>query len=225
MELQSIVSENILLEEQKVKDKNEVYVDLGSLDFDKLKAAFLKQPKKNSITYNLQQAIEKKLQQMLRENPLRLEFYERYKEIIKAYNEGKSLENTERAFERLNNFVKELTLEEKRAVKENLKNQETLAIFDLLTKDKALNAKERKQVKKVAEETLEKLKAEKLKVERWRESRQITAQVKQLISDQLYHLPQESYPDEELKTLSTEIYQHIFSNYYGNGQSIYDRRA
>jgi type I restriction enzyme R subunit len=39
----------------------------------------------------------------------------------------------------------------------------------------SLAAKDRKQAKKVARETLDKLKAEKLKIKRWRESRQVTA--------------------------------------------------
>jgi type I restriction enzyme R subunit len=73
---------------------------------------------------------------MLKENPLRLEFYERYKEIIAEYNQGKTLENTVKAFENLNEFVKDLTLEEQRAVRENLKDQETLAIYDLLREEK-----------------------------------------------------------------------------------------
>ena len=34
----------------------------------------------------IQQAVEKKLEQMMKENPLRLEFYDRYKEIIDEYN-------------------------------------------------------------------------------------------------------------------------------------------
>ena len=82
MELQSLVSDSVVVKENEVADKEGVYVDLSTLDFDKLKAAFAKTPRKNTLTYNLQQAIEKKLQQMLKENPLRLEFYERYKEII-----------------------------------------------------------------------------------------------------------------------------------------------
>jgi len=141
---------------------------------------------------------------MLKENPLRLEFYERYKEIIDDYNKGKTLENTVRAFDNLNDFVKDLTHEEKRAMRENL-DQEVLAIFDLLREGKELDTKELKQVKKVARETLEKLKVEKLKVERWRESRQITAQIKIMIYDKLLGLPEQAY--------------------YGGGNSVYQQRA
>ena len=225
MELQSIVSDSVVIKENEVAEQEGVYVDLGSLDFEKLKAAFAKTPRKNTLTYNLQQAIEKKLQQMLKENPLRLEFYERYKEIIAAYNAGKSLENTVKAFENLSDFIKDLTLEEQRAVRENLEDQEALAIFDLLREGKELEGKELKQVKKVARETLDKLKKEKLKIERWRESRQITAQIKIMIYDNLLSLPQDSYSDEEVSLKTVSVYQHIYSNYYGGGRSVYQQAS
>ena len=225
MELQSVVSDSVLIKENEVADKEGVYVDLSTLDFEKLKAAFAKAPRKNTLTYNLQQAIEKKLQQMLKENPLRLEFYERYKEIIAEYNAGKTLENTVKAFENLNEFIKDLTVEEQRAVRENLEDQEALAIFDLLREGKELEGKDLKQVKKVAKETLDKLKAEKLKIERWREKRQITAQVKGIIHDNLLWLPQEIYTDQDVSLKTANVYQHIYSNYYGGGKSVYQHAS
>ncbi len=225
MELQAVVSDSVKLKDQGVEDKEGVYVDLSTLDFDKLKAAFTKTKRKNTLTYSLQQAIDKKLEQMLKENPLRLEFYDRYKEIIAEYNQGKSLENTVKAFENLSNFIEDLTIEEQRAVRENLSDQEALAIFDLLREGKILEGNELKQVKKVAIETLDKLKAEKLKVERWRESRQVTAQVKGLIYDNLLWLPERTYSDEDVSLKTVSVYQHIFSNYYGGGRSVYQMSA
>lgn len=221
MELQAIVSDSIIIKESIVEEPDGVSVDLSTLDFDKLKAAFAKVERKNTFTYNMQQAIEKKLEQMLKENPLRLEFYERYKGIIAEYNQGKSLENTIKAFENLNNFIKDLTFEEQRAVRENLQNQEALAIFDLLREGKELEGKDLKQVKKVARETLDTLKAEKLKIDRWRESRQITAQVKGMIYNNLLWLPEDAYSDEEVSMKTISVYQHIYSNYYGGGRSAY----
>ena len=225
IDLQSIVSDSVLLKENEVTGKDGIYVDLSMLDFQKLKAAFAQTPRKNTLTYSLQQAIDKKLQQMLKENPLRLEFYERYKEIIAEYNAGKTLENTIKAFDDLNEFIQELTVEEQRAVRENLENQESLAIFDLLREGKKLEGRELKQVKKVAKETLDKLKTEKLKIERWRESRQITAQVKGLIYDNLLWLPQDIYTDEDVNTKTITVYQHIYSSYYGGGKSIYQQAS
>ena len=224
-ELQSIVSESVIVSDDKVADKEEVYVDLSSLDFEKLKSAFAKTPRKNTLTYNLQQAIEKKLEQMLKENPLRLEFYDRYKEIIKEYNEGKSQASVEKAFNNLSSLVQDLSFEEARIVRENLRDQEVLAIYDLLREGKTLDKKGTKQVKKVATETLDKLKEEVLKVERYRESREATAKAKSIIYDKLLWLPQETYTDEEVSLKSIGVYQHIFTNYFGGGKSVYQRSA
>jgi type I restriction enzyme R subunit len=99
-------------------------------------------------------------------------------------------------------------------------DEETLAIYDLLKKP-TLTKEEEKEVKKVAKETLEKLKAEKLKVERWRESTQVSSQVKTMIKDSLEWLPQAPYPDEELADLNHVVYQHVYANYQGAGMSTY----
>ena len=109
-----------------------------------------------------------------------MEFYERYQEIIEEYNSGKSAEDIKKAFDDLTNFMEEMTYEQARAIRENL-DQETLAIFDLLMEDKELLANEKAEVKKVAKDMLVKLKQEKLRIDRWQESRQVTAQVKTMI--------------------------------------------
>jgi len=223
MDLQAIVSDSVAIRDE-VKEKDEdVYVDLSSLDFGKLQAAFAKTPRKNTLVFNLQEAIEQRLEQMMKENPLRIDFYERYKEIIDEYNKGKSLEDTVKTFGTLTEFIKSLSFEEQRVVRENLGDQETLAIFDLLKEGKDLTPKEIKEVKKVAAKTLEILKAEKLKIDNWRESRQVKAQVKSMIYDSLLYLPEESYSDEEVGVKTANVYQHIFTNYYGAGNSVYSR--
>ena len=111
-----------------------------------------------------------------------------------------------------------------RVLEESDGDEELLAIFDLLVKGKTLTDAKRKKVKKVAADTLEKLQ-EKLRIERWRESREITAAVRLLIKDSLYHLPEEDYPDEELETRTIALYQHVHASYYGGGQSVYQQAS
>lgn len=213
MKLQRLVNDSVYITNSP-NIADDVYVDLGKLNFELLKEAFKKTPRKNSITFELQKAIDRKLQQMLKENPLRLEFHDHYKKIIEKYNKGKTFEDTVKAFDELTQFLETLNHEEKRAVRENL-DQETLAIFDLLKDGKMLSSKELKEVKKIAKETLAKLKAENLNIERWRESRQLTAQVKSLIYNNFLWLPQNSYSDEEVTSKSLSVYQHIYSTYPG----------
>ena len=218
LQLQEVVNDSVFINE--VTEPEPDYIDLSNLDFDKLKAAFKKINRKNTVVFDLQQAIEKKLKQMIKENPLRLEFYEKYKEIIEEYNNGKDINATKKAFDDLTDFLNSLSKEDSRAMREGL-DEETLAIFDLLNKE-TLNDKERDEVKKVSKQTLETLKAEKLKVERWRESTQLRAQVKTTIYDTLLWLPQEPYSENEVDEKTNVIYQHIFTNYYGGGKSVYD---
>ncbi len=216
--LQQEVSMSISIHDNEVRDID--YVDLSCLDFDKLRAAFAKSTQKNALVFDLQEAIQKKLEQMVQQNPIRLEFYEKYKTIIEEYNQGKDVQVVQKAFDALNDFMKnELTPEMDRAMREGL-DEETLAVFDLLKKP-ALTKAEETAVKEVAKQTLATLKAEKLKIERWRESIQVTAQVKTMIDHSLQWLPQESYPDEELEVKSLLVYQHVYANYQGAGFSRY----
>jgi len=225
-ELQALVSEDVIVKEGTVAEKEGVYIDLSTLNIDLLKASFAKHPRKNTLTKNLQEAVKQKLAQMLKENPTRSSFYQRYKEIIAEYNQGKDQVSVSKAFERLNELIKDLTMEEQRAIRENLGgNQEVLAVLDLLLEGKQLDAKAIKKVKEVAKKTLETLKEEKLNIARWRESRQITAQVKGVIYNNLLWLPQEAYSDEEVSLKTVSVYQHIHSSYYGEGRSVYQESA
>ena len=216
--LQQEVSMSISLETNVVRETD--YVDLGNLDFDKLRLAFAKSDNKNAVVFDLQKAIDQKLQQMVQENPIRLEFYEKYKLIIEEYNAGKDIHAVQKAFDDVNDFVENvLTPEMERAVREGL-DEETLAIYDVLKKPE-LSKKEEDAVKSVAKKVLATLKEEKLKIDRWRESTQVSSQVKVMIDEGLQYLPQEPYPDEELDTASLVVYQHIYSNYQGGGVSRY----
>lgn len=218
LELQQIVNDSVVIDENEhaLDDKNEVYVDLAHLDFEKLKAAFARTSKKNTLVFDLQRAVDKKLKRMLQDNPMRMEFYERYQEIIEEYNRGKSLEDTMRSFDKLNQFINELNHEDARAMRENL-TDESLAIFDLLRSGKELTGEELKDVKKIAAGTLNDLKQEKLKIDRWRESRQVQAQVKTMIFNAFQWLPQRVYTDDDVAAKTMAVYQHIYTNYPGVG--------
>lgn len=219
LKLQKLVNESIFIEPTKGTDA-EVAIDLSTLDIDKLRVAFARTTEKNTIVFDLQSALEKKLNQMLKENPLRIEFYEKYKKIIEEYNKGKSIEDTIAAFKKLTEFIETLSVEDSRAVREQL-DEETLAIYDLLKEGKELSTVDIKNVKKVAVDTLKKLKEEKLKIERWRESTQMKAQVRTMIYDYLQYLPQPIYSDNDVAFKTGVVYQHIYTNYPGGYYSAY----
>ncbi|KIA89585.1 type I restriction endonuclease subunit R [Kaistella jeonii] len=208
LRLQSVVNDSIIID--TVSEPVNVAIDLSNLDADALRKAFEKVQRKNELVYDLNKAVEQKLEQMLKENPLRMEFYDRYKEIVEEYNNGKSEAELKRSFTKLTDFVQTLSTEEKRAFQENL-DEPTLSIFDLLIQNKELTQTEREQVKKVAKDTLEKLQTEKLNILNWKESREMKAGIKTTIYDQLLWLPEEKYTDEEVSLKSLAVYQHVYS--------------
>ena len=207
MRLQQEVNLSVSVQASTASDDD--YVDLGNLDFDKLRQAFARSEKKNQVVFDLQEAIEQKLERMVQQNPIRLKFYERYKMIIEEYNQGKDLQAVQKAFDNLQELMKELSEEDARAIAEGL-DEETLAIFDLLRKPE-LSKQEEDEVKGVAVKTLSTLKAEQLAIERWRESTQVTARVKLTILENMEYLPQKAYDDDEVITYADRVYQHIFS--------------
>ena len=220
MQLQALVDESVFVKPPTEPHMEDPYIDLSSLNFEKLKAAFSNVKRKNTFVFDLQKAIARKLKQMVQENPLRLQFYDEYKRIIDEYNRGKDTNATEEAFNKLTEFSQSLSVEETRAMREGL-TEETLAIFDLLKKDN-LNKKEIDEVKKIAQQTLDVLKEEKLKLARWRESTQIRAQIKTTIYNTLLWLPEVAYPEVEVLEKADVVYQHIFSSYSGEGRSVYE---
>ncbi len=131
--------------------------------------------------------IERKLDALILRNKTRMDFREQYKTMIQEYHNGsKSLEEI---YQQLVEFSGELLHEEQRHIREELENEEELAVFDLLTKpDMKLNQKEIKQVKATARQLLSSLKTEKMVID-WKKKQQTRAGVKQAIEIELDRLP------------------------------------
>jgi type I restriction enzyme R subunit len=205
-------------------DSGKVF-DISHIDFDKLRKEFEGLANKNTTVQSIKDAVEKKLRRMIQQNPLRMNFYERYREIIDAYNRETDRLTIEKTFEQLVKFVGDLSEEEQRSVKEGL-NEEHLAVFDLLVRTKGdLATKERNRVKHVAAELLEAIKAELARLDHWTEKRQTQAQVQQLIYNYLYDentgLPVEAYSDDEVKALAEVVYLHVYQQYESATESVY----
>jgi type I restriction enzyme R subunit len=195
-------------------------IDLGKIDFDALKAQFAS-GYKHTETEKLKGIISSQLTQMLRLNKSRMNYLEKFQQMIDEYNAGSR--NVEIFFADLIEFAQELNLEDKRAIAEKL-TEEELAIFDLLTQpDITLTEKEKLAIKKVAKELLSTLKQEKLVLD-WRRRQQTKAAVKVAIEDILDRLP-ESYSAEAYQRKCQEVYQHVYECYYEAGRSIYTTAA
>lgn len=189
--------------------------DLSKIDFEKIKAIIDKN-KKHIAAERLKQKIMNKLDAMVKMNPLRLTFAEKFQKLIDEYNEG--AKRVEEFFGELINFAKELNEEEKRGLSEQL-TEEELAIFDLLLKPD-LKRSEKERIKKIAKELLLKLKSEKLVLD-WRKKQQTRADVMVTINNILYKQLPESYNTELYMQKSNLIYRHIYDSYFGEEKSVY----
>ena len=195
-------------------------IDLSLIDFEALKAQFAS-GYKHTETEKLKGIISSQLTKMLRLNKSRMNYFDKFQQMIDEYNSGSC--NIEILFAELVELAQALKIEDKRALSENL-SEEELAIFDLLTKpDITFTEAEKLQIKQVAKELLSTLKQEKLVLD-WRRRQQSKAAVKVAIKDTLDKLP-ESYLQEVYDRKCQEIYQHVYESYAEAGRSIYTAAA
>jgi type I restriction enzyme R subunit len=190
--------------------------DLSQIDFEALREQFDK-GRKRTQAQRLRRTIEVKLERMVRSNPTRTDYLAEFKRLIDEYNMG--ARNVEELFKSLVDFAQRLSEEEQRTIAEKL-SEEELAIFDILTRPGPdLSEKERKEVKAIASELLETLKSERLVLD-WRKRQQSRAAVQVAIRDLIYRLPK-CFSEALCKTKSAALYQHVYSSYFGAGQSVY----
>jgi type I restriction enzyme R subunit len=210
---QSIESLNILMEQAEGYGQK---IDLSSLDFKRIEEEFLKiEGNKNIAVQSLKDRVAKKMNRLLDQNPLRIDFYERYQEIIENYNNGKEYATVKELFDALILLLGDLSEEEKRAERELL-DEDELTVFDMLNRDKKITDKEKVEVKDTARKLLEHLKNNEFKVEYWSEKTQTASAVKKAINDHLYtKLPFPTFSDGD-RIVKTEILFDYFKTRYAN---------
>ena len=110
-------------------------MDLSRIDFGRLRDEFVRKVKrKHSALKDLRDIVEQKLEQMLGYNPLRMDYYRKYQEIIADYNREKDRGTVEETFARLVDLANSLDAEQRRAAEEGM-NEEELALLDLLLRE------------------------------------------------------------------------------------------
>lgn len=191
-------------------------IEISGIDFDAL-TEMLERTKKptRADAERLKRIIELRIQPMLDKNSTRIDFQQRFNEIVEQYNLG--AHSAEDFFEQLKLFVDELDEEEKRHIKEGLEEPE-LTIFDLLCQGVTLSDKERGVVKSLAKKLLGELEGN-LVID-WRKRQRTKARVKKTIDDILQDLP-ESYDDTKWQNVCDNVYLHVYDKYQGDGVSVY----
>lgn len=188
----------------------EALVNLSEVDFEALQATFA-QGHKRTEAEKLKKLIEGKLAQMVAVNASRMDLADKFQKLIDEYNAGSR--NIESFFNGLKDFVRTLTIEEQRAIAEEL-TEEELAIFDILTKpEPVLTKAEEAEVKKVCRDLLATLKREKLVLD-WREKQQAKAGVMQAMKLELRRLPGPFTRDMRAEKMA-RAYAHVYDHFPG----------
>ena len=220
MKIQNVVDESIVNKVSEPHHENGNVVDLSGLNFELLKKHFLKTTHKNAAIQSLKSKIESQLKSLVDRNPLKVDYYKRYQEIIDEYNRGKDEMVIQDIFRKLIEFVNSLSEEEADTKREGL-DDEQKAIFDILRQGKELEPKEKKVVKEISKELLAELKKEKLRVDQWSEKSTTAASVFNYVSNTFFERLPSTYLNEDIDLKTNQVYEHLKSQYFGGGVSIY----
>jgi type I restriction enzyme R subunit len=209
-ELHRIVNEAIRTAATGDDHANGLKVDLSMIDFDKLRDEFAKKVRrKHAALQDIRNVIEAKLAQMLAKNPTRMDYYKKYQEIIAEYNREKDRATVEETFAKLTNIAKDLDEEERRAAQEGL-NDDELALFDLLFKDK-ISKTDRERLKQASRDLLASLRKLFRQMRNWTQNTTTQAEVKIFILDNLWQsLPRPPYKDDEIEKIANRVYDHVW---------------
>lgn len=223
-ELQDIVDQSISHtgeggEKYETAYKEGDIIDISNLDFELIRKLYEKSTHKNSTVASLKEQVEQRLHKMIQQNPTRIDFYDRYTQIIEEYNAGKDRARLEHVFQELIKLVQDLSTEEQRVAREGL-TEEQAAIFDLLLKPQ-LNQKDRNEVKSIAVQLLDRLKSEPLQVEYWSDKSSTAADVRNVINMYLFEQLPEPYTQNDIDEKTITLFNHFKSTYYGGGRSAY----
>ncbi len=207
--LHRIVNEAIKADAPGEDQAQGLTVDLSRIDLEKLRDEFAKKVKhKATAIEDIRQLVERKLLLLLAQNPTRMNYEVKYREIVAAYNQDKDRATIEEIFAQLMALSKSMDDEQRRAVREGLSESE-LAIFDLMQKT-TLAATERERIKQSSRELL----AELLRIigplDRWTEKEQTRAEVETVILDRVFLLPEPPYTPEDKDAMAKMLYEHVW---------------
>ena len=211
--INNIIDEHLEIDSSVVAESGRRF-DISRIDFDLLQREFAKAKQKNLVLKDIQELLQERLAQMMAANPSRINFYERYQEIIDEYNNEQNRVTIEKTFEELMALSKELTEEEKRYIREGFENDEQLSMYDVLFKDD-LTKDEIKKLKAVAVELLAKIKEQIAQMDHPFEKRETKAAIIITIRDTLWEMLPESYSDESIDSYKDAVFEYVQQRYGG----------
>lgn len=211
--INDIVNEHLEIDSDKmmVADSGRRF-DISGIDFDLLRREFAKREDKNLVLRDIQELLQERLARLLAENPSRINFYEKYQEIIQAYNQEQNRATIEKTFEELMHLSQSLSEEEKRYIREGFKSDEELSLYDLLLKDN-LTKPEVKKLKDVAIDLLAKIKDQLAGMDHPFDKPTTRATLIITIRDVLWQELPESYSEESINYYRDSVYNYVSQKY------------
>jgi type I restriction enzyme R subunit len=209
-ELHRIVNEAIRTAAPGEDHAEGLTVDLSQIDFGKLREEFDRNvTRKHAALQDIRDVVEEKLAQMMAANPLRMDYYKRYQQIVADYNREKDRVTVEQTFAQLVELAASLDAEQVRAAQEGL-NEDELAMFDLLRKDSITKA-ERERLKQASRDLLASLRELLRPMPYWTKSATSRAEVEMFILNNLYErLPRPPFTEEETDSLAGQLYGYVW---------------
>lgn len=212
VQINGILGDYIFIEKpQSVSDFSKRF-DISKINFELLRREFAKAKKKNLMIMDLDELIQTRLDSMLKTNPKRVDYYERYQQIITEYNSEQDRANIEKTFMELIDLANSMNQEEQRYVREGFSSDEELCLYDMLFSEN-LSKEDIKAIKKVAVDLLEKVKAKIAELDHWTDKQETKAEIDTLIGRILWEELPESYSDNAIFVYRQKIYEYVYMRY------------
>jgi len=158
---------------------------------------------------DIRDVVEAKLQQLLGRNPLMMDYYKRYLEIVAEYNREKDRVTVEQTFAELVKLANSLDAEQRRAAEEGLSDDEYV-LFQMLFRDN-ISKSDRERLKQASQSLLASLRDVVARMPAWTQNSQTQAEVKVLVLDTLWQsLPRPPFTDQETEELAERVYDYVW---------------
>lgn len=186
--------------------------DISAIDFDLLRREFAKTRRKNLLMRDLDEAIRRQLDKMVFANPKRIDYYERYREIIQSYNGEQDRATIEKTFLDLMDLADRMSREEQRYAREGFASDEELSLYDMLFRDD-LSKNDIKKLKTAASDLLRRIKTKISELDHWTDKQETRAVVDTLIRDILWETLPECYNNDDITEYREKVYEYVFTRY------------
>lgn len=212
VEINQIISEYVQVDAPEEGVAPSRQFDISEIDFDLLRREFARSKRKNLIIKDLNELIQQRLDALLFSNPQRIDYYERYQQIIEEYNNEQNRASIEKTFMDLMDLANSMDQEKQRYVREGFSSDEELSLYDMLFSEN-LSKQDIQQIKKVAVDLLAKVKAKIAELDHWTDKQETKAAVDNLIRDTLWAELPESYDEISISGYRQRIYEYVYTRY------------